>query len=120
MAVRPEDLARTLIARGRARLSADATRAADVGARVERAAREMISGGLIRRAWLIGSLAWGGFGERSDVDLVIEGATREETSLLWGRLMDACGEHVDLLRLEELSRSFQARVVNEGLPIHGP
>ena len=27
------------------------------------------------RAWLVGSLAWGGFGERSEVDLVLDGVS---------------------------------------------
>jgi predicted nucleotidyltransferase len=66
------------------------------------------------RAWLIGSLAWGGFGPRSDVDLVVEGLAAAHRVLLADRLGESTGRSVDLLPFEELPPAFQARVLAEG------
>jgi predicted nucleotidyltransferase len=71
------------------------------------------------RAWLIGSLAWGGFGERSDVDLVISGVTGPQASLLEDAVGRVARATVDVLQLDELPASFRQRVVREGVPIHG-
>jgi predicted nucleotidyltransferase len=69
------------------------------------------------RAWLIGSLAWGGFGERSDVDLVLEGVDGPQATAIETLLSNATDLHVDILHLEHLPASFQRRVVNEGVAI---
>lgn len=71
------------------------------------------------RAWLIGSLAWGGFGERSDVDLVISGVTGSEATLLEDAVGRAAHAEVDLLQFDELPASFRDRVEREGVRIDG-
>lgn len=70
-------------------------------------------------AWLIGSLAWGGFGERSDIDVVLRGATPEQACRLEVLLTHDLRLPVDMLRLEELPDSFRERVVNQGVLLHG-
>lgn len=71
------------------------------------------------RAWLIGSLAWGGFGERSDVDIVVA-LLPEETQLALERaVVAAAGREVDVLELGALSADFRARVVAEGVAVDG-
>jgi predicted nucleotidyltransferase len=66
-------------------------------------------------AWLISSLAWGGFGERSDVDLVLRGVGPAEALALEAALAAVAEAPVDLLSLEALPPSFQARVLAEGI-----
>ena len=44
-------------------------------------------------AWLIGSLAWGGFGERSDVDVVVRGLDWNEAMTLELALSRAVSVH---------------------------
>jgi predicted nucleotidyltransferase len=64
-------------------------------------AREIEGAADVVRAWLIGSLAWGGFGERSDIDLVVEGPSAPQALHLGHRVTGRLGVHVDVLRLEE-------------------
>jgi predicted nucleotidyltransferase len=71
------------------------------------------------RAWLIGSLAWGGFGVRSDVDLVLADVDGPQTTAIEIAVCKAVGVEVDLLMLQHLPRSFCERVEREGLAIHG-
>lgn len=70
-------------------------------------------------AWLIGSLAWGGFGERSDVDVVVAGLSAADATRLEPLLVRVAGVPVDLLHLETLPESFRARVVSEGMVVRG-
>jgi hypothetical protein len=70
------------------------------------------------RAWLIGSLAWGAFGVRSDIDLVITGLTEDDETRLEWALIRSTDRTVDILRLSDLPLSFQSRVIGEGLEIH--
>ena len=73
--------------------------------------------GALRRCWLIGSLAWGGYGPRSDVDLVIEGCSRERWAAVWQSLSTELGTRLDLLRLEDLPAAFAERVRHEGIEL---
>jgi predicted nucleotidyltransferase len=68
-------------------------------------------------AWLIGSLAWGGFGERSDVDLVFRGVAPAEALALEAALAVTAEAPIDLLVFEALPPSFQARVLAEGIHV---
>lgn len=69
------------------------------------------------RAWLIGSLAWGGFGARSDVDLVVALVDERRAMELELRLTKSAGAPVDLLRLEHLPAAFRRRVQQQGLAV---
>ncbi len=71
------------------------------------------------RAWLIGSLAWGGFGTRSDIDVVVERLSEAEATQLEGSLGVIEGAAVEVLRLEELPPAFRARVKREGARLDG-
>lgn len=72
------------------------------------------------RVWLIGSLAWGAFGIRSDIDLVISGWTEDDETVLEWALIQTTDRAIDLLRLEDLPSPFQTRIIREGLAIHAP
>ena len=117
MAVRPEELAATLVARYRARQAEHASRAERLRETLGPALRAELAGRWPCRAWLIGSLAHGSFGAASDVDLVVEGVPAEAAPALWLALEERLDAPVDLLRLEELAPSFRARVLGEGIPI---
>lgn len=71
------------------------------------------------RGWLIGSVAWGGFGERSDVDLVLSGVTGVEATRIEDAVARATGVEVDLLDFDALPPAFQERVTSEGLRVDG-
>lgn len=71
------------------------------------------------RAWLIGSLAWGGFGERSDIDLVFDDLDSTLATSVEIALCKAVGVEVDLLTFQDLPPAFRARVEREGIAIHG-
>jgi predicted nucleotidyltransferase len=117
MSVTPADLAATLLRRAAARRVEDA----DDG---ERCRREVLT--LLpvlrrelgfRRAWLVGTLAWGGFGVRSDIDVVVEATDAEAAHVIAERLGDATGREVDVLVLDTLPPSFQDRIVKDGLDV---
>ena len=114
MSVTPAELAATLVRRAAAR------RVEDAGDE-ERCRREVLA--LLpslrrelgfRRAWLIGTLAWGGFGVRSDVDVVLEAIDAEGAHAVAERIGHATGREVDVLVFETLPPSFQDRVVKDG------
>lgn len=70
------------------------------------------------RAWLFGSVAWGGFGTRSDVDVAVEGVSTADAARLELELVAALGLPVDLLRLEELPAPFRQRIQTEGIAVN--
>ena len=124
MPVQPSDLVATLLARhGAARV-----RQLERAERLRRAARRTGGGlraeGAIDGAWLVGSLAWGGFGAHSDVDVVVRGSDPRAVGALWVRFLEELGPdaegRVDLLRLEDLPRSFRDRVLAEGWRLDEP
>lgn len=127
MVPRPEDLATTLVRRARRRRKEDERRLARARAGVEAVLQACLEDGSIRRAWLIGSGAWGGVHARSDLDIVVEGLSGPEggggtgvrAGALWDRLSEAAGLDVDLLRFEGLDPGFRERVLAEGVEIHG-
>ncbi len=111
MTVTPDDLARTLVRRNAERLAEWQRRADELRPRVLAAVVALQKEGACKRAWLIGSLAWGRFGPRSDVDLVLEGLTADVA----GRLWDELDVPVDVIRVERISPEFRARVLAQGL-----
>ncbi|MGH7438341.1 MAG: nucleotidyltransferase family protein [Polyangiaceae bacterium] len=102
----------------------DRSRADRLRARVREVVRDLRARGEIDGAWLIGSLAWGGFGVRSDVDIVVSGAPASEAGRIWTYCVEElgsdAGDQVDLLRLEELPEAFRARVLARGQRIDEP
>ncbi|MBX3274847.1 MAG: nucleotidyltransferase domain-containing protein [Sandaracinaceae bacterium] len=101
------------------------SRAREARERRARAAREELDRRLAAclpgrgAAWLIGSLAWGGFGTRSDIDVVAEGLSEAEAAALERSLGVIEGAAVEVLRLEELPAAFQERVTREGIRLGG-
>jgi predicted nucleotidyltransferase len=110
----PEDLARTLTKRVRARRKEAEDRLERAREDVERVLRESLGKGTIGRAWLVGTAVWGGAHQRSDVDVVVERLGPDGYGPLWDRLSQAAGMYVDLLRLEDLDEGFRTRVLAEG------
>jgi predicted nucleotidyltransferase len=83
----------------------------DVRAGLARARAE----GLCGKAWLFGSYAWGEPGERSDVDLLVEGcADPIMVASLVGR---ACGLDVHVIDKSEAPPSLLERVQSDGVPL---
>jgi predicted nucleotidyltransferase len=71
--------------------------------------------GLCHAAWLFGSYAWGEPGERSDVDVFVEG--RADTTAIASIVGRACGLDVHVVDSTEAPESLKARVAAEGLPL---
>ncbi len=117
MTVAPSELAQSLLARARTRRHRDEQDAHACRERVHFTVPRLRGRFGFGRVWLIGSLAWGGFGERSDVDLVVEHLPAEAASLLADLLADATGRHVDLLLLDSLPASFRRRILDEGTDV---
>jgi predicted nucleotidyltransferase len=103
-----------LIERARvAREAAEARRSLAVAA-ARRVCQSLVSRGAVGEAWLVGSAAWGGFGDGSDVDVVVRGLEARAVADVADELARATDLPVDLLRWEELPPSFQARVIADG------
>ena len=119
MSVTPEQLAHTLVERHRRQRLAHEQRAGRCREILQQQLAALGGTGCFARAWLIGSLAWGGFGERSDVDVVVEGLAREAVAEVQARRAEALATPVDLLRLEDLPERFGQRVLSEGVLLHG-
>lgn len=120
MTVRPADLANTLVRRFAEERTRCEHQALALRHAVDREMSDVLAEGVIRRAWLIGSLAWGSFGPGSDVDVVVEGLAPESSGLLWDRLCGRLGVRVDLLQIENLPEAFRQRVLAEGVGLRGP
>ena len=120
MTVHPSELAATLVARRRVDRALTERRAGEIRAKLSLAARSLRREAAVDGAWLIGSLAWGGFGERSDADVVVRGADSSRAGALAGRLGEVAGVAIDLLLLEELPEGFRCRVITEGIRLDEP
>lgn len=119
MSHRPEDLARTLTERTRSRRIAAEKRMNSARTRVIAALRDRLRDGTVKNAWLIGSSVWGAPHDRSDIDVVVEGLIADQHGLFWDELSQVAGMDIDLLHLEDLEPRFRARVLAEGIAIHG-
>ncbi|HVU51470.1 MAG TPA: nucleotidyltransferase domain-containing protein [Polyangia bacterium] len=64
---------------------------------------------------MFGSYAWGEPGERSDVDVFVEGRT--DTMAIASIVGRACGVDVHVIDAAEAPESLKARVLAEGLPL---
>jgi predicted nucleotidyltransferase len=112
----PSEVAKTLAARAGQAEERRIAREAEVRARVVTLVRSMLPESC--RGWLIGSLAWGGFGPRSDVDLVLEGVAGEAALRIECSVAEAADSEVDLIDFELLPASLRERVLREGIAIH--
>jgi predicted nucleotidyltransferase len=114
--IAPADAVRTLDERAR---RAREAREADRRACLERvlAAGAPIVARAHGRAWLIGSVVWGGFFNESDVDLVVVGFAPAAALELERAVARAGGRAVDVLELGSLPDAFRARVLGEGVEI---
>ena len=117
MSVEPADLARELVRRRKAERQAFEERARKVRLLVNAEVAALLKDGWARRAWLIGSLAWGRFGVRSDVDVVLEGLAADRIGAAASFLANRVGADVDILRFEDLPETFRRRVVTEGVEL---
>jgi predicted nucleotidyltransferase len=117
MPVLPADAARTLLARARKLRHAEAEERERCLSEAKGALVELRGQGLVERAWVIGSVAWGGFGAHSDIDVVIE-AGEVDDALLAQRIEEEIGSrtgrNVDILFLRALPEGFRRRVLAEG------
>jgi predicted nucleotidyltransferase len=117
MGVTPAETAATLRQR-----SAEARRQAEIHAAAVREQALGIVRGLLppgARAWLIGSLAWGGFGVRSDIDLVLSGVAGPRETEIEVAVCRATATEVDVLTFEFLPPAFRERIEREGMALHG-
>jgi len=117
MPTSPHDTVVTLQWRSARAREAALKRAGEVCEQVVALVRGQLPAGA--RTWLVSSLAWGGFGERSDPDLVLDGVSGPIATGIEIATTRATGLEVDLLPFRGLSPSFQSRVQQEGLAIHG-
>jgi predicted nucleotidyltransferase len=69
--------------------------------------------GLCGKVWLFGSFAWGSPGERSDVDLLVEG---DDAEVGW-RVSRVCPREVHVLRTKDAPASLLSRVLADGVPL---
>ena len=113
----PTELRRTLVARSSAVRAASEIRRDLAVKAITDVATELARRGMVVEAWLIGSAAWGGFGLRSDVDVVVRGLAVSERAMAENAFSErvGAGVGVDLLRWEELPEGFCERVLGEGV-----
>jgi predicted nucleotidyltransferase len=117
MIVDPADLARELVRRRKVEREGTQRHAQKLRLAVASEVAAIVADRWARRAWLIGSLAWGTFGERSDVDIAFEGLAIDRIGAVASRLGDCLRVGVDVLRLEDLSGGFRDRVLEEGIEL---
>ncbi|HVZ73047.1 MAG TPA: nucleotidyltransferase domain-containing protein [Polyangia bacterium] len=73
--------------------------------------------GLCGRAWLFGSYAWGEPGERSDVDILVEGEGSVDTIAIASVIGRACRLDVHVIDAAEAPVMLRERVLSEGEPL---
>ena len=71
--------------------------------------------GLVGKAWLFGSYAWGSPGERSDVDLLVDGCA--DTADLAARLGKSVPAELHVVATARASTSLVQRVLSQGRPL---
>lgn len=103
-------------ARFQAAEQARAERAAAARALLPRLVRHLVEHCDVRRVWLYGSLAEGGFHERSDIDLAAEGLPPGLALFRAGAELDELARpfSVDLVPLEDARPSVRTRILQRG------
>ncbi len=69
------------------------------------------------KVYLFGSLAWGSFWERSDIDLAIEGFCEPRNYLMvFGEVWDIVSPfNVDLVLFQDIDDNFRQEIVSRGV-----
>lgn len=62
----------------------------------------------------------GGFGGRSDVDVVVRNLSPEAALIIERSVADASGVEVEILDFSSLPEAFRSRVLAEGMFVRGP
>lgn len=96
------------------RKAADGRRA-EVLPRVRQGIERARAEGWCRRAWLFGSYAWGEPGERSDVDILVEGS--RDTFVVASLVGRACGRDVHVIDMSDAPASLKERVLVDGMAL---
>ena len=71
----------------------------------------------VTRIWWFGSLSRGEGGPESDVDIAVEGLSTTDHMRAWAELEQLLQMPIDLVRIEEASRSLRERIDEEGIPL---
>ncbi len=98
---------------GEERAEAEQTRA-EVLAQLAAVMTEARQRGFAGQVWLFGSFAWGLPGERSDIDLIIEGDGADE---LASQVWRICNRPVHSMTFEQAPPSLAERVRRDGVPL---
>jgi predicted nucleotidyltransferase len=114
MTISPQTAAAALLARAEREQRALERHEAALRARLPGVAALLRQRYGVRRVWLFGSLAWGGFHARSDLDLAVEALPAGERGVASADASKLCGVTVELFALEELPPSLAERVLGEG------
>ena len=115
MMVDPRQALATLARRREAKRQAAEARAARLRAAVPAAVAMLRAQHGVGRAWLFGSLAWGGPRLTSDVDLAVEGLPAERYFQALADLEGLLRGGVDLVRMEDADETLRARILAEGI-----
>ncbi|MDI7266471.1 MAG: nucleotidyltransferase domain-containing protein [Myxococcota bacterium] len=99
----------------------EAERAREERARTARSLLPLLAGHLVRqygarRVWVFGSLAEGGFHDRSDIDLAVEGLSPGSALFRAGADLDDLARpfRVDLVPIEDARDEVRAHVLRHG------
>lgn len=118
MTVTASDLARALVLRTRTRQAAEERQRLEVMHTLREAVPLIAEELSLGHVWVIGSAAWGGFGLRSDVDLVVEHGERTGARVeLADRVGSLLGRVVEVLPLAQVVDSLRRRTLAEGVRV---
>ncbi len=82
---------------------------------VARALERARAEGACGQAWLFGSFVWGDPGERSDVDVLVEGCA--DSFSLAAKIGRTCEREVHVIQRERAPDSLVRRVLADGTPL---
>lgn len=110
---------RTVVQRIRQQIASERERAQARRARTIPRLREAVRAardrGRCTRVWLFGSYAWGQPGDRSDVDLLVEGCT--DPMELAGDISDAVGIEIHVVTQDTAAPTLVQRALKEGIAL---
>ncbi|GEM_PF-1561198 len=109
---------RQLVERAAGRQRANASAAVEARRRLESGLTGVSRAFKVQRAILFGSLAWGGFREDSDVDLMVWGAKAEEVDALAAQLGELMQRPMHVVMGELASVGLVERCLREGVELN--